>query len=318
MCEADLFFRDYPLFAQSTTMTRGEFNQRWGYVLEEFVRATKRPAPQIDTSHMCGPACCSNCFVSSRFSKSALCLFSGKLHVCEIGGRCPQVMRTDSGDLVCGMTCCVVGVDNILTSYDDGDRSNLEQRATVAQGGIDTEDVTPSLPRSASLDPELWSMLQEVERNSTEQALKEAVRHIPRRPQSKHKAGPSAALARDIIETILKAGRTAHGGSRMDARERELVFVRAPKEIHMLFAAAPQDKPHGLTFYKAFVYAFLYILSHKGIPGMQEGPVVGLQAYLPEQAKIRGLGIQTQNVSRAEREINSLITSRVCARKKTL
>jgi hypothetical protein len=310
MGESDLFYRDYPRFGQRTTMTRAEFNARWGAVRDEFSRLSNAQAPPVDISHVCVPSCCETGFVSNAFSRTALCLMSGKLHVCEIGGYCPQVTRTDSGDLVCCMTGSVVGVDNILTSYDDGDRATLQDRVEVAQGGIDATDATTIIPETALLDPDFRAMLAEIEGLSPERAVCKAVQNTPRRPQTKTKAAPTAVLAGEIINAILRKG--ADGGSRgkLDEREHVLLYTRAPGLIHSLFESSLSKRPHGPTYYKAFVYAFLDILAKKGIPGMQEGPMVALRSILPRQGILRSIQIQTANVSRAEREINSLIAAR--------
>ena len=333
-----LFQRDYPGFRRRSNISREDFNERWWHVLQEMKACTGHAPHTVALDHYCSKECCDDSFVSQRFSSTAICRTSGKMHVCNIGGVCPDVTRTDTGDLICLMCRQSIGVDNLLPAYDQTSHSDMRYGSHI-MGGIDAESVSHTsaggnnsgtrldrLSEDANLSPELASAMDEITRSSVVCATKTLCRKAsteksavapgsggkkwtPRRADQRQHASSTRKPfdARSVVVSTIEDIVGDNEDGTLDQHDMLALTTYAPTVILQHFKHIGKDCPQGTIFLKAFVYAFLDILARKGVPKVQEGPMPGLLQIMPRQNVVYKLGIDSSNISKAERALNESI-----------
>jgi hypothetical protein len=318
-------------------MTRDEFNVRWWEVLEEMKARVGHAPKEIQLRHYCDKGCCDDSFVSQRFSNTAVCSGSGKMHVCNIGGVCPDVTRTDTGDLICLMSRQTIGVDNLLPAYDQTSHSDMHYGSHI-MGGIDAGSVSHTaaggnntgsrldrLSEDSNMSPELASAMDEIARSSVVCATRTLGKKIPlergagssgggkkwslrRSSHRVHAASSRKPMdARSVVVSTIEDIVGDNEDETLGHHDMIALTTYAPTVILQHFKHIGKDYPQGAVFLKAFVYAFLDILARKGVPKVQEGPMTELLRIMPRQNVVYKIGIDSSNISKAERALNESI-----------
>lgn len=318
------------MFSRVAGITRVEFNARWGLVLDDMTKKQGCPSPSIVLDHTCTENCCSTAFVSQRFPHTAICTFSGKMHVCLIGGSCPKTILTSEGDIVCMMTHYVIAQDNLLPNYEQTTQSDFRYGAEC-MGGIDATVMTHTSAGKAhtghKLDTfldsegvasEMAALVREVTRSSVTCATQRLARggatsrgHIRSSNGSASSQGRTALTPEEVvvhtIEEILESTSDPNHPNCLAEADLAVLSEKVPPVLIRLFQRAGNSCPQSTSFLPAFVYAFLDTLGRRGIPGVQEGPMPRLSGAMMPQNEIHKISIDSSNISKAERALKGLL-----------
>ena len=318
--------RDYPNFKLCTRMTVHEFATRWRVVQTEATRAGRTLQP-FNIEHDCTPSCYKNMFVSGRFTRTALCPRSRKMHVCELGGACMDTIVTNEGDIICSATNSVVGQENLLQAFSMTEHSGARYGQEM-MGGINARSGNTS--RSGRLTggvagasssgpphapPEFLAALDMVSRGSlscTTERLSGKRRadgkdDTPVAPQVGRKKGKKVDTVEVVNSTLAAILELSQEQETLTHEQSRLLREKVPASIMAIMTNKGELKPLTGQSLKAFVYAFLEILADSGVYGVQEGPMPELRAILPPPSKLHELHIDGTALGKAEHYLRTLL-----------
>ena len=328
-------FADYPNFRECAKLSKPAFVAKCHRLHREYEKRSGMRFSTIAPNHRCTAKCLDLKFSSPRFPAMTLCLASGKVHACNMGGKCPVTQKTETGDIVCLFTGEVVDVDNILATYDYMCQSNLEYGEHL-HGGIEqaieeddddggggthsmysadfpTEDSHPRKDVSAlnllTVDILMTSHVPHVLRNEHGAIIADTT--------EADKEAQNLRSIENAITEITHRGRL-QTGNRISTAVSDI--LKRSQTVILSFYKQINKHPKatiGETYIKALVYTFLETLAIDGIPGFHYAALPELKCILPSQKRIGGSAseskfhIHSGTISKAERDLKDVIKQRI-------